>query len=181
MKIRQALVVAIWMSLLSACQPAPPEVEPASKDVAMTCLQANDLACAEANLRGYLKQYPTDSETTAILAIALTRAGKHREALPFYARAVEAGEATYDLFAFYAKSLDVSGDLAGSMTFNRKSLQIVPSLVDVRGDLARQLVRNGQPKEAIELLRSYDDDLKRQGHPPYFTVQIVGVEEGMKK
>ena len=181
MKFTQALLVAAGMFALSACKQAPPAPEPASKDVGMTCLRANDLACAEANLRGYLKQYPTDSETTAVLAIALTEAGKHREALPFYARAVEAGEATYDLFAYYAKSLDASGDLAGAMTYNRKSLEIVPSLVDVRGDLARQLVRNGQPDEAIRLLREYDDELVHQGHSPYFTVQIEGIEEAMKK
>jgi tetratricopeptide (TPR) repeat protein len=181
MKFTQALIVAIGLSALSACKPPPPKPEPASKDVAMKCLQANDLACAEANLRGYLKQYPTDSETTAILAITLSQAGKHREALPFFAKAAEAGQSTYDFFAWYARSLDASGDLDGAIAINRKALQIVPSLVDVRGDLARQLVRSGKPTEAIELLKSFDDELVSQGHPPYFTVQIEGIEAGMKK
>ena len=181
MKFTRALLIAVGLCALSACKPTPPAPEPASKDVAMKCLQAGDFACAEANLRGYLKQYPTDSDTTAILAIVLSQAGKHREALPFHARAVEAGEATYDIFAWYARSLDATGDLAGAMTYNRKALQMVPSLVDVRSDLAQQLVRSGKPEEAIALLREYDDDLAGKGHPPYFTVQIAGIEEAMKK
>lgn len=166
--------------ILAGCEQAPPKPEPADKDLAMNCLRENDLPCAEANLRGYLKQYPTDSKSTAVLGIVLTREGKHREALPVYAKAVEAGEVTYDLFANYALSQDAAGDLNGAMASNRKALQLVPSLVDVRGDLARQMVRAGQAKEAVALLEWFDNDLKRKGHPPYFTVQIATIKDGMK-
>lgn len=165
---------------LAACEKAPPAPEPASKDTAMTCLRDNDLPCAEANLRGYLKQYPNDSESAAVLAITLTKEGKHNESLPFYDRAVKAGQVTYDLFAFYAKSLDATGNLDHAIYYNKKALQIVPSLVDVRGDLARQLVRKGQPDEAVALLKWFDADLKKKGQPPYFTAQIAAIREAAK-
>jgi tetratricopeptide (TPR) repeat protein len=171
----------IGVLALAACEPAPPpEPEPASKDEATVCLQRRDLPCAEANLRGYIKQYPNDSESTALLAITLTREGKHRESLPFYARAVAAGQVTYDLFAFYAKSLDATGNLDAAIMYNSKALQIVPGLVDVRGDLARQLVRKGKPDEAIALLKWFDAYLKQRGQGPYFTAQIAAIREGQK-
>lgn len=178
MKLSHAALIGALV--LAGCEKAPPEPEPASKDTAMTCLRDNDLACAEANLRGYLKQYPTDSESTAVLAITLTKAGKHRESLAFYDTAVKAGQVTYDLFAFYAKSLDATGNLDHAIYYNKKSLQIVPSLVDVRGDLARQLVRKGDAAQAVALLKWYDNDLKQKGHPPYFTAQIAAIQEAAK-
>jgi tetratricopeptide (TPR) repeat protein len=124
---------------------------------------------------------PQDSESAAVLGITLTRAGKHREALPFYASAVKAGESTYDLFAGYALSLDASGDLANAITYNRKALQIVPQLVDVRGDLARELVQTGKPQEALDLLREFDKELEAKGQPAYFTVQIQDIEARMRQ
>ncbi len=178
--MKLAYAALIGALALAGCEKAPPAPEPASKDTAMTCLRDNDLPCAEANLRGYLKQYPTDSESTAVLAITLTKAGKHRESLPFYDTAVKAGQVTYDLFAFYARSLDATGNLDHAIYYNKKSLQIVPSLVDVRGDLARQLVRKGDPAQAVALLKWHDNDLKRKGHPPYFTAQIAAIQEAAK-
>jgi tetratricopeptide (TPR) repeat protein len=181
MKIAPALLFAASLCTLTGCKPAAPVPEPADKNVAMQCLQKADLACAEANLRGYLKQYPADTETAGVLAIVLSQAGKHREALPFFATAVGAGHATYDLFANYARSLDATGDLEGAIANNRKSLAIVPSLVDVRGDLARQLVRSGKPEEAIQLLMEFDDQLVEQGHPRYFAVQVEEIKARMKR
>jgi tetratricopeptide (TPR) repeat protein len=178
--IIRSLVVAGVVALLPACKPAPPVPEPASKPTAMACLQKADLPCAEANLRGYMKQYPADSDTAAVLAIVLSQSGKHKEALPFFAQSVAAGESTYDLYANYARSLDITGDLAGAMENNRKALAIVPNLVDVRGDLARQLVRAGKPDEAIALLQEFDDQMVEQGHQPYFAVQVDEIKARMK-
>ena len=44
-----------------------------------------------------------------------------------------------------------SGDLDGAIEKNRASLKIVPTLVDVRGSLANQLVRKGRAQEAVDL------------------------------
>lgn len=165
--------------LSAACEGAAPPAkpEPASLADGDSCLASRDYSCAAANYTGYLKAYPNDSNAQAKLGIALTRAGKHREALPAYAKAEEGGVVTYDLFANYAVSLDAAGDLDGAIKANRKALEIVPSLVDVRGGLARQLVRKGETTEAIRLLEGFDRDLKRQGHPPYFTAQIASIRE----
>jgi Tfp pilus assembly protein PilF len=181
MKTGNALLLSVGMAMLSACKPAPPVPEPASKPAAMACLQKGDLPCAEANLTGYMKQYPDDSDTAAVLAIVLSQSGKHREALPFFVKAVAAGQNTYDVYANYARSLDAMGDLDGAIANNRKALEIVPSLVDVRSDLAGELVRSGKPEEAVALLMEFDDQLVEQGHPRYFPVQIAEIEAGMKK
>jgi Tfp pilus assembly protein PilF len=181
MKLAQALLLATSMSALSACKPAPPAPEPADKNVAMQCLQKGDVACAEANLRGYLKQYPDDSGTAAVLAIVLSQAGKHREALPYFAKAVGAGHATYDIFANYARSLEATGDLDGAIDNNRKALAIVPNLVDVRSDHARQLEHSGKPQEAIDLLMEFDDQLVEQGQRRYFEVQVAEIKARMDK
>lgn len=180
MKLSHALAIAAVTMVLAACEKEVAEPEPASKDEAMNCLRERDLVCAEANLRGYVRQYPNDSETTAVLAITLTKAGKHKESLPFYASAVKAGQVTYDLFAYYASSLDAVGDLDNAIRYNGKALQIVPGLVDVRGDMARQLVRKGKPDEAVALLKWYDDYLKKEGQKPYFTAQIAQIQETAK-
>ena len=166
------------LALLSACEkPQPPPPEPASAETAEDCYQRQDYACARANYAGYLKQYPNDTHAMAMLAFSLTRAGKHREALPYYQKVVAAGIGTYDLFANYALSLDATGDLDGAIKRNRQALEAVPNLVDVRGDLAQQLVRQGKRAEALELLQSFDRQLVKKGEIPYFTAQIAAIKE----
>lgn len=163
---------------LAACEPkAAAAPERASLPDGDSCFARRDWNCAAANYNGYLKQYPNDPVVNAKLGISRTRAGNHREALPFYKRAEELGVITYDMYAGYAISLEAAGDLPNAMRANRKALEIVPSLVDVRGALAAQLVRSGQPAEAVKLLEEFDTALKRQGQPPYFTAQIASIKQ----
>ncbi len=177
--LTRALIVGVMAATLTACEKPAPAPELASKDDGMECLRVNDMPCAEANLRGYLLQYPNDSQTAAVLAIGMTKAGRHKQALYYYNKAVQGGQATYDLYAFYAMSLDAVGDIDNAIAYNAKALKIVPGLVDVRGDMARQLVRKGKPDEAIALLKWYDAFLKKQGQSPYFTAQIAAIQEQM--
>jgi hypothetical protein len=53
----------------------------------------------------------------------------------------------------------------------------LPNLVDVRGTLAQQLVRQGKHDEAIKLLQDFDAYLKKNGQSPYFTGQIMVIKE----
>lgn len=148
-----------------------PEGTPSMGDAEL-CLRGDNLPCAEADMLAYLKQYPKDSHATALLAITLTRDGRHKEALYYYKKAETMGVATYDFYAGYAKTLDTLGDTDGAIAKNQAALRLVPSLVDVRGDLADELVRKGRAKEALELLTSFDDQLVSKGYKPYFTEQI---------
>jgi tetratricopeptide (TPR) repeat protein len=180
MKIAHLFAVgALGLGLgLAACEkPAPPEPAPASKEDAQACYRARNYRCAALNYYGYLKLYPTESDTRAIYAISLTKSGQHRLAIQQYEQVLKEGVGTYDLFASYATSLDALGRTEDSMTWNRKTLELVPNLVDVRGTLAQQLVRQGKHDEAIKLLQDFDAYLKKNGSSPYFEGQIMVIKE----
>lgn len=177
-----ALAVAALTLAIGACKPAPPPAPPpASKPDAEACYRKQDYGCAALNYYGYLQKFPTETDTRAIYAIALTRSGQHAIALPQYERVMKEGVGTYDLFANYAISLDALGKAEESMTWNRKTLELVPNLVDVRGMLAGQLVKQGKHDEAIKLLQDFDAYLKRNGQKPYFTGQIMTIREAKAK
>jgi clan AA aspartic protease (TIGR02281 family) len=127
----------------------------------------------------YLKLYPNDAHANALLAITLTQDGRHKEALYYYRKSEGLGHGTYDFFAGYAKSLDASGDTDGAIKYNQASLKLAPSLVDVRGALADQLVTKGRGQEALDLLDSFDRHLESEGYPPYFAEQIKRVKTRM--
>ncbi len=146
---------------------------------AEVCLRQGDISCAEADLYAYVNKYPNDSRATAMLAMTLTADGRHEEALPYYRRAESMGIGTYDFYANYAKSLDAMGDTDGAIAKNRMALDIAPTLVDVRGALANELVRKGRRQEAIDLLTEFDNQLEAEGQNPYFTAQIHRIKMQM--
>jgi clan AA aspartic protease (TIGR02281 family) len=156
-----------------------PELGTPSLSEARHCWEAGDMACAEADYRAYLAKYPDDLTANATLAIMLTRDGRHKEALPFYRKAMAMGASTYDVYAGYAVSLDATGHIDEAIKMNQAALQIVPQLVDVRGALANELVRKGRDQEAVDLLESFDQQLIERGENPYFTAQIAQIRAKM--
>lgn len=156
-----------------------PELGTASLSEARHCYEAGDLACAEADYRAYIAKYPDDPKANATLAIMLTRDGRHKEALPFYRKALAVGATTYDVYANYAVSLEATGQIDEAIKMNQAALQIVPQLVDVRGSLANELVRKGRYREALTLLEGFDQQLIERGENPYFTTQIAQIREKM--
>jgi clan AA aspartic protease (TIGR02281 family) len=142
------------------------------------CWREGNMPCAEADYMAYLAKYPKDQRANASLAIVLSEDGRHKEALPWYAKAESLGADTYDFHAGHARSLDATGDLDGAIKANYRALALVPSLVDVRGALADQLVRKGRTDEAVNLLETFDRSLEDRGHPPYFTQQIACIRAG---
>ncbi|MDQ0464823.1 tetratricopeptide (TPR) repeat protein [Caulobacter ginsengisoli] len=176
---------SIWaggvaLVLLAACKPAPPEPMPADLNTGEQCFKDGHYGCAAQNFYGYLKLYPNDTHAMAMEAFSLTKQGAHKDAIYWYNKAAQAGVGTYDFYAFYAESLEATGDLDGAIKYNRRSLDLVPTLVDVRGSLAGELVKQGKPQEALDLLESFDRGLIKQGHPPYFTGQILAIKDQMK-
>lgn len=159
---------------LAACEWLEPPPKPAKAEA---CFREGDYACAAHEYVRLARAAPGDNRMAALAAMSLTRVGKHLEALPYYEQAVRAGLATYDLFAPYAESLEATGDLEMAISYNRRALDMVPSLVDVRGNLARELAATGHKAEALRLLRDFDAQLVERGHPPYFTAQIVAIEQ----
>lgn len=180
--MRSGVVILAVAMGLSACEGAPPErPQPASLEDGDRCFANQDWNCAAANYNGYLQTYPDDPAVNAKLGMARTRAGHHREAVPFYRRAESLGVATYDMYAGYAISLEATGDLDGAIRANELALEAVPSLVDVRGSLAAQLVRRGDPEAALALLEEFDDHLRSVGQRPYFPAQIAAIREQMQR
>jgi len=182
MKRSHAFAAAALALTVAACKPAPPPAPPpASKVDAEDCYRRQDYGCAALNYYGYLQKFPTETDTRAIYAITLTKSGQHPIALPQYERVLKEGAGTYDLFANYAISLEALGKAEESIRWNRKTLELVPNLVDVRGTLAQQLVKQGKHDEAIKLLQDFDAYLRRNGQGPYFTGQIMTIREARAK
>lgn len=156
-------LMAPHSALMDSLNGATPSISEAK-----TCLRDRDFNCAEADLRAYMRKYPNDANTGAMLAITLTQDGQHQEALPYYRKAIAEGISTYDLFANYAVSLDTTGQTDEAIKQNYAALKLVPNLVDVRGALADQLVRRGKVQEALNVLESFDQTLQDEGQPAYF-------------
>lgn len=156
---------------LAACNREPATV----LQEAAEAMRAGQYEDAEDGFRWLLERTPDDAKLKANLAFALTRQGKHDEALPMYEALVAGGEGTYDLFAYYAKSLEGAGRNDDAITWNYRALAIVPQLVDVRGDLAKLLVRHQRPYEALSLLASFDGQLQAQGRDAYFEGQRIAI------
>ncbi|MGA0603729.1 aspartyl protease family protein [Caulobacter sp. KR2-114] len=159
-------LLAPHSALMDSLNGATPSISEAK-----TCLRDRDFNCAEADLRAYMRKYPNDANTGALLAITLTQDGQHKEALPYYRKAVADGVSTYDLFANYAISLDTTGQTDEAIKQNYAALKLVPNLVDVRGALADQLVKRGKVQEALTVLEGFDQTLQDEGQPPYFAAK----------
>jgi len=171
-KHRAALAAIL---LLAACSREPAAV----LQEAAEAMGTGDYARAEDDFRWLLKRTPDDTKLQANLAFALTQQGKHEEALPLYESLVRGGDGTYDLFAFYAKSLDATGHGDDAILWNYRALSVVPQLVDVRGNLAKLLVKHDRPFEALSLLASFDEQLEQKGRDPYFTGQRIAIASAL--
>lgn len=182
MKPIRALPTALFLATLclsslslTACKKDPQVV---MQDAAKA-MGSGDYETAEDNFRWLLERTPGDTTLQANLAFALTSQGKHDEAIAMYRKLVGGGEGTYDLFAYYAKSLDAAGKLDEAITWNYRALTLVPQLVDVRGELAKQLVKKGRPFEALSLLASFDDELESNDKPAYFKAQRIAISSAL--
>ncbi len=141
-----------------------------------TCERDNDLACAQDTLTTLLQRHPDDGVAHAQLGLVMHHRDDDAHAVLEFKRAIDGGEGTYDLFAWYADSLARMGRDAEAVDWSYKSLAIVPKLVDVRGKLAKLLVAQGKPYEALSLLESFDADAAASGHPGYFEGQRIAIE-----
>jgi clan AA aspartic protease (TIGR02281 family) len=127
-------------------------------------------------LSRYIKLRPDDTRAIANYGFVLNWEGKDRAAVAQFQNAIDQGEGTYDLFAAYADSLAKIGRIDDAIDWSYKTLQLVPSLVDVRGKLARLLVRKKRYYEALTLLAEFDQHLESNGYAPYFKGQRISIE-----
>jgi len=143
------------------------------------CEREGDLACAQDTLTAFLAGHPGDGEARAHLGLVMHHRDDDAHAVQEFKRAIDGGEGTYDLFAWYADSLARVGRDGEAIDWSYKSLAIVPRLVDVRGKLAKLLVAQGRPYEALSLLESFDADAAANGGPGYFEGQRIAIESAL--
>ena len=153
----------------------------AFKDGAIKCQQQRQWDCAEFNWTHYIKMRPTDAHAIASLAVIYNWDDKPELAIVQAEKAIEMGQGTYDLFAGYAESLEKVGRIDEAIDWSYKTLAIMPSLVNVRGDLARLLVMKKREQEALGLLASFDASLEAKGHGQYFEGQRMAIEAAIDR
>ena len=154
----------------------PPLTADETRARVASCERDGDLACAQETLSDFLKRHPDDGPAHAHLGQVMHHRDDDAHAVVEYKRAIDGGEGTYDLFAWYADSLAAVGRNAEAVDWSYKSLAIVPNLVDVRGKLAKLLVSQGKPYEALSLLESFDADAAANGRQGYFEGQRIAIE-----
>jgi len=171
------LTLAAAMLAISGCEKTPPaELEADARQ----CMQDNDLSCAERRWKEYLDVQPNEASALATLGIVQSQQGEDADAVVNLQQAISQGEGTYDIFAAYAQSLGRLGRTDEAIDWSYKTLAIVPSLVDVRGDLAKLLVKKQRPYEALGLLSAFDEHLQAIGQQPYFEGQRIAIESAAK-
>ncbi|MES1191758.1 MAG: aspartyl protease family protein [Steroidobacter sp.] len=161
--------------LVISCQKTPNDVlRDAVQDAG-----AGNYEGAEDKFRWLLQKSPDDDRLKANLAFMLTKENKHAEAIALYQQLIKSGDGTYDLFAYYADSLQASGNDEEAIAWDYRALAVAPTLVDVRGKLAKLLVKTDRPYEALTLLASFDGNLEQQGHAPYFSGQRIAIQSSL--
>jgi len=157
----------------------PPLTADEMRDRVLACERGGDLACAQETLESLLKKHPDDLAARAQLGLVLSHRDDDARAVVEFKRAIDGGEGTYDLFAWYADSLARLGRTEEAIDWSYRSLSVVPNLVDVRGKLARLLVARGRPYEALSLLSSFDGAAQARGRPGYFEGQRIAIESSL--
>jgi predicted aspartyl protease len=174
-------LMALWLLCAMPAIAAPTYPPSAYKEGAMKCMGTRAFACAESNWVRYIQMRPTDAQAMATLAIVYHWDDKPELAIVQAEKAIAMGQGTYDLFAAYAASLEKVGRIDEAMDWSYKTLAIVPSLVNVRGDLARLLILKKREYEALALLASFDATLEAQGHRQYFDGQRMSIESTIER
>ncbi|MGB9430065.1 MAG: retroviral-like aspartic protease family protein, partial [Gammaproteobacteria bacterium] len=172
-------VILVVLGLLGCSQ--TPKTPAELKKSAIECMRNQDFECAEDDWQAYVRLRPNDGEALASLGIVQNQRGEDAQAVVQFQKAIALGEGTYDLFYYYADSLANLGKTDQAIDWYYKTLDVVPSLVDARGNLAKLLVQKKRYFEALALLASLDDHLIAIGQQPYFTGQRIAIESDMQQ
>lgn len=148
---------------------------------ATNCLRQGDAECAATLWQRYTELHPDQGAGFVHHGIALARLERHADATVRYERALALGEGTYDLFAYYADSLARSGRTDEAIDWSYKTLAVAPTLVDVRARLAKLLLAQHRPYEALSLLQAYDARHEVSGRPGYFAAQRMSIEANLQR
>ena len=169
-------VASMWRRVFG-----PPLTSAEWRARATACERSGDLACAQEALAALVRLRPGDGVAHARLGHVMAHRDDDAHAVAEYQRAIDGGEGTYDLFAWYAESLARVGRTDEAIDWSYRSLSLVPNLVDVRGDLAKLLMARGRGYEALSLLESFDADAQSRGRGGYFEGQRIAIETALAR
>lgn len=143
------------------------------------CLRARNFACAETAFSSIVRLRPTDPLGYALRGIARAHGEKWADAIVDLEKAMDMGEGTWDILANYSNALRHSGRVAESIDWSYRTLTVVESLVDIRGDLATMLVAEGRHHEALAVLAGFDAKMEAKGRRAYFAAQRMAIEQAL--
>jgi clan AA aspartic protease (TIGR02281 family) len=162
----------------AAAEAIPPTVEGIRLRLTQ-CRKSYDLPCQERFLVALVNQMPNDGTARAQLGIVMDQRSEYPQAIEQLHQAIEMGVGTYDLFAVYADALTHVGRDDEAIDWSYKSLSVYSKPVDVRGNLARLLVAQHRPYEALSLLEGYDMVARQAGQADYFGGQRIAIESSL--
>jgi tetratricopeptide (TPR) repeat protein len=176
---RHAMPAALLAAWCLAAVPAAAQEVAQAREQGRACMTQRKYACAEAAFSRMIRLRPADPAGYAMRGIAYTRMERYREAIADLERAMDMGEGTWDIVANYAEALRHTGRTAEAIDWSYRTLTIVSTLVDVRGDLATMLVGQGRHHEALSLLGAFDAAAERKGQRAYFGAQRLVIEQAL--
>lgn len=136
------------------------------------CFVERNYKKSEEAARDFLLKNNNNVRGNGLLAFSLTSQKRHQESLEYYEKAINLGAKTFDIYAYYALSLDAVGKVDESIKYNKKSLEIVPSLYDVTKTLSEQLEKQSRFDEAISYLKKFDALRESKGRKSIFSDKI---------
>jgi murein DD-endopeptidase MepM/ murein hydrolase activator NlpD len=139
---------------------------------ANSCYLEKDYSKVKGLLLEYISINKNNGRAYALLAASYTNLEMHPEAIKMFELAISKNWISYDTCALYARSLASLGLINESIKWNKKALELVPSLVDITKILAEQLENTGRIPEAIEILVNFDKKRLRDGKDELFEDQI---------
>ncbi len=151
------------------------------RDQGQTCLSQRNYACAEDRFSTMIRLRPTHPAGYALRGITYKRMEHYGKATTDLERAMDMGVGTWDIFANYADALSHSGRTAEAIDWSYRTLSIVSTLVDVRGNLATMLVSQGRHHEALALLGEFDAAMERKGQSAYFGGRRIAIEQSLQR
>lgn len=181
-RVLKGVISLLWLTAapLSLAQ-APAYTPEDYKNAAAKCMRVRAYDCAQKNWEYLLRMRPTDTQAMANLGIVMNLRENHAGAIREFERAIDMGEGTYDLFAYYADSLEKVGRLDEAIDWSYRALEVVPRLVDVRGKLAKLLVARKRHYEALSILGAYDQQFSTPGQPAWFEGQRIAIEASLAR
>lgn len=148
---------------------------------ALACQQKADYACADEVWSRYLELRPDDSRARATLAIVKNLRDDHAGAVREFERSLGDGNGGYDVFAFYARSLVRVERPEDAITWFYRALAVAPTLVDVRRELSKLLVKQRRHYEALSVLQAFDARREEAGQSAYFTADRLTIEDAIRR